>query len=243
VIGNVLHNAAKFTRPGDEVSLSLQAGGPSAEIRVRDTGAGIEPALLPRIFDAFVQGDRTLARTEGGLGLGLALVKGLVELHGGSVRAASEGAGCGSEFVISLPLCAGAGVAVAGESNAARLEAGGMLVLIVEDNLDAAQSLADVLELDGHRTMLARTGAIGISMARDITPDVVVCDLGLPDVSGYEVASAIRRVDALRSCRLVALSGYAQPEDRRRAVDAGFDVHLAKPADVEVLRAMLAKGR
>jgi PAS domain S-box-containing protein len=240
-LGNLIQNAAKFTPTPGRVMVGVAAREDRAEIVVRDTGVGIEPRDLERMFQPFAQADQGLARTQGGLGLGLALVKGLVELHGGFVRAHSDGAGHGSEFVITLPLCTA--VPPADLPNATSVGTRRKLVLIVEDSVDAGQSLADILELEGHRTVLARSGATAIAIAREIRPDVVLCDIGLPDLSGFEVARTIRADAALRSSVLIALSGYAQPEDRRRAIDAGFDAHVAKPPDVEALKTMLAKVR
>jgi PAS domain S-box-containing protein len=238
VIGNLLHNASKFTRRGDEVRLSLEAAGSSAEIRVRDTGAGIEPALLPRVFDAFVQGERTLARTEGGLGLGLALVKGITELHGGTVRVHSAGKGKGAEFLVTLPL-APAAAGQEGSGAVARTD-GGRRVLIVDDNADAAESLGDLVRMLGHTADIAYDGPSALEKATAAPPDLVLCDLGLPGMSGFEVARALRARGATE-LQLVALSGYAQPEDVRRALEAGFDEHLAKPAELAQLERLLAE--
>jgi PAS domain S-box-containing protein len=236
LVGNLLHNAAKFTQPGDDVTLSLSVHGRDAEIRVRDTGAGIGAELLPTVFDAFVQGERTLARSEGGLGLGLALVKGIAELHGGTVRAESAGNGHGAEFIVRLPT---AEQADAPEPRIAgpRPRNGGRRILVVDDNVDAAQSLADFVELLGHVAEVAFDGPSAIAAARATSPDVVLCDLGLPGVSGYEVAKALRASGD--GIRLYAVSGYAQPEDVRRALDSGFDGHLAKPVDPDELERLL----
>ena len=241
VVGNLLHNAAKFSGRDDAVTLSLDAVGGAAEIRVRDTGAGIDPALLPRVFEPFVQGERTLARTEGGLGLGLALVKGIVELHGGTVRADSAGRDHGAELTIRLPLLADGALADArdGASAAAALRR----VLVVDDNPDAADSLADLLGIAGHAVEVAHDGPTAVERARANPPDVVLCDIGLPGMSGYDVARALRGDPALRATRLIALSGYAQAEDRRRAQEAGFDAHVAKPPDVDELMRLVALDR
>jgi PAS domain S-box-containing protein len=238
VVGNLLHNSVKFTPRHGIVVVGIATVGGRAEIYVRDTGIGIEPDQVERMFEPFAQADHGLARTNGGLGLGLALVKGFVELHGGSVRARSDGLGRGAEFVVVIPTCEPR----ADESGAprARPRAAGRLVLIIEDNVDAGQSLADILRLKGHRTSLARDGRSGIELARELRPDVVVCDIGLPDLDGYEVARALRGDDSLRSVRLIALSGYAQAEDLQRAREAGFDVHIAKPADIDKLTAAIA---
>ncbi|WP_242370702.1 MULTISPECIES: PAS domain S-box protein [Anaeromyxobacter] len=237
VIGNVLQNAVKFTPSGGSVKLALTARDGSAWLTVRDDGIGIEPAMLARVFEPFAQAEQSLARTKGGLGLGLALVKGLIELHGGSVEARSNGVGHGTEIAIRLPLAAAA-AASDGEAGA-RAPSRRRSVLVVEDNLDAAQSLADILELGGHRVTVVRDGRSGIEAARKLRPEVILCDIGLPDLDGYEVARALRRDEALRGTRLVAVTGYAQPEDRQRAQDAGFDGHLAKPLNPDELERAL----
>jgi PAS domain S-box-containing protein len=233
VVANLLQNAGKFTPSGGEVTVAVLAAGDRAEVRVSDTGIGIEPGEVQHMFEPFAQADRSLARAQGGLGLGLALARGLVELHGGAMAARSEGLGRGAEFTMSLPLAEPAAAPRAGD--AAETGAGALSVLVVEDNEDAAQSLADVLELRGYRVWVAHDGRSGIARARELRPDVVLCDIGLPDVDGYEVARVLSADDALRGTRLVALSGYAQPEDRARARTAGFAAHLAKPPRLEQL--------
>jgi PAS domain S-box-containing protein len=238
VIGNLLQNAVKFTLPGGTVTVGITTTGDRAEVVVRDTGVGIDPRDLERMFEPFAQADHRLGRTKGGLGLGLALVKGLVQLHGGSVRASSEGVGKGAEFVVSLPLF------TTGDSEAGRTSSASdrnkRLILIIEDNVDGGQSLADLLALDGHDVRLARDGRSGVGMARELRPDVVLCDIGLPDIDGYEVARTLRADEGLRATRLVALTGYAQPDDVRRALDAGFEAHLPKPAPLDELADILA---
>jgi PAS domain S-box-containing protein len=239
VVGNLLSNAVRFTRDGGRVTAAVADRGGAVEIAVRDEGVGIEPEQVERMFEPFAQAESSLARTQGGLGLGLALVKGLVELHGGAVRARSDGAGRGAEFAFTLPAAASApapGEPLAG----AHLEP--LSILIIEDNVDAGDSLAAILELEGHRVRVARDGSSGVALARELKPDFVLCDIGLPDLSGYEVAHALRRDGALRRTRLVAVSGYAQPEDVRRAAEAGFDQHVAKPPSLERLHEVLAGG-
>ena len=238
VVGNLLHNAAKFTRRGDEVTLSLAVAGDDAVVTVRDSGAGIDAALLPSIFDPFVQGERTLARTEGGLGLGLALVKGITELHGGTATVSSRGRGMGSEFEVRLPLSAAA-PRLGAPSPRAERRGTGHRVLVVDDNRDAADTLAELVRVLGHEAEVAYDGQAALDAVRERSPDVVLCDLGLPGMSGYDVAKAVRAAgnDAVR---LLAVSGYAQPEDVRRAVEAGFDAHVAKPPDPERLDQLLA---
>jgi signal transduction histidine kinase/CheY-like chemotaxis protein len=240
VVGNLLQNAAKFTASGKAVTASAAGGQGQAEIRVRDEGCGISPDLLPRIFEPFVQADLGLARAKGGLGLGLALVKGIVELHGGAVSGHSEGADRGAEFVVRLPLARAPEQPAAAPGGPARGAARGVEILVIEDNLDAAQTIADLLELEGHRVRVATDGRSGLVLARERSPDVVLCDIGLPDLDGYEVARTLRADQAFRSTRLVALSGYAQPEDRRRARESGFDAHLRKPPSLEELLQLLA---
>jgi len=237
VIGNLLQNAAKFTRRGDAVALSLRTAGGEAEISVKDSGAGIDPRLLPDLFQPFVQGDRTLARSEGGLGLGLALVKAITGLHGGTVRAESAGTGKGAEFVIRLPLVAAArpdGAVVASE----RRGRAPRRVLVVDDNHDAADSLAAIVEAFGHTVEVAYDGPSAVERARATSPDIVLCDIGLPGMSGYEVARTLR-AGGVRT-QLIAVSGYAQADDVRKALEAGFDQHVAKPPDLAELERLLA---
>jgi PAS domain S-box-containing protein len=240
VLGNLLQNAVKFTPSGGTVTVTLVANGARAELGVRDTGVGMEPQAVERMFEPFVQAEMTLARTKGGLGLGLPLVKALVELHGGTVEARSDGPGKGSEFIVRLPL-AETGAEVRPEQRVAA-EARPREILIIEDNLDAGETLAEVLELEGHRVRVARDGRSGLELAHERHPDVVLCDIGLPDLDGYEVARALRRDEDLRATRLVALSGYAQLEDQKLARDAGFDVHIAKPPDLDELMNVLANA-
>jgi two-component system CheB/CheR fusion protein len=221
------------------VTAAVADRGGAVEIAVRDEGVGIEPEQVERMFEPFAQADSSLARTHGGLGLGLALVKGLVELHGGAVRARSDGAGRGAEFAFTLPAAASApapGEPLAGAPTQP------LSIVIIEDNVDAGDSLAEILELEGHRVRVARDGSSGVALVRELKPDFVLCDIGLPDVSGYEVAHALRRDGALRRTRLIAVSGYAQPDDVRRAAEAGFDGHVAKPPTLERLHEVLAGG-
>jgi PAS domain S-box-containing protein len=242
VVGNLLQNAAKFTPRGGRATLSVQADRSRglAIVTVRDTGAGIRPEMLPRLFRPFTQADVTLDRSKGGLGLGLALVKGLVEMHGGSVTASSGGAGKGAAFTIRLPL----DTATARTMPAQHGLGGGAAarrVLVIEDNEDAADTLREVLELDEHVVDVAYTGREGIEKARAFHPDVVLCDIGLPEMDGYEVARAMRADPELGRVALVAVSGYAQPEDVATAREAGFDAHLAKPPSIETLERALTE--
>jgi PAS domain S-box-containing protein len=238
LVGNLLQNAAKFTGPAGCAVVGVSGADGSARLRVRDDGRGIEAGLLGRLFEPFVQGERGAM---GGLGLGLALVKSVAELHGGTVRAESDGPGRGSEFVVSLPLAPGPPLPAA-EPRPAR-HGPSRLVLVIDDNRDARESLAALLELRGHQVHLAPDGRAGIEQARQLRPDLVLCDLGLPDMDGCEVARTLRGDGHLRATTLVALSGYAQPADRRRAAAAGFDRHLAKPASLDQLGELLAAER
>jgi PAS domain S-box-containing protein len=238
VIGNLLQNAAKFTRLGDSVTLTLRSCDRAAEISVRDTGEGIDPALLPELFQPFVQGDRTLARTEGGLGLGLAFVKGIVQLHGGTVRAHSAGKGRGADFIIRLPVGELAASQDRLHSAAPREPLTTRRVLIVDDSEDAADSMAELVRMLGHTSDVAYDGPSALERARSFQPDVVLCDIGLPGMSGYEIAKALR-ASVGNTMRLVAVTGYAQPNDVKAAVDAGFDQHVAKPASTDDIARIL----
>ena len=240
VVGNLLQNSAKFTPRGGRVTLALEAVRGAAEIHVRDNGAGMDRELLNHAFEPFVQGERTLARTSGGLGLGLALVKGLIEMHGGSVRAASAGPGQGSELVARLQLVEDV---TAVRDSVHRPPSGGRIrrILVVDDSKDAAESLAELVQMFGHSVEVAYDGASAIAMARAHPIDVIRCDIGLPGMSGYEVARALRaeKMNGVQ-LQMVAVSGYAQPEDLKKAAEAGFDRHVAKPPDPGEIERLLA---
>jgi PAS domain S-box-containing protein len=249
VVTNLWSNGVKFTPRGGRLAIRLGAeevpsakpeGFGEAVLAVSDTGVGIDPANLPTLFQAFRQVDADPARTKGGLGLGLAVVRGLVELHGGRVEATSAGPGQGATFTVRLPL--GAAEPGSASPSAVPPPFGGRVV-IVEDSADAAESLREVLELMGFEVAVARTGPEGVELCRRLRPDGVVCDIGLPGMTGFDVARALRADPATAGVRLVAVSGYAQEEDRRRAAEAGFDVLLAKPADADVLAQLLARAR
>jgi PAS domain S-box-containing protein len=245
--GNLLGNATKFTEPGGRVVLALELDPATATgvIFVRDTGIGIRPELMHRIFEPFVQADSSLDRTKSGLGLGLALVKSVIELHGGTVEAHSDGPGQGAEFVIRVPVEIQATLLPQTDHTASD-HPPSRRILIIEDNADAADSLREMLELGDHRVEVAYSGQEGIQKATRFGPDVVFCDIGLPGMDGYEVARAFRSDDRLRSTYLVALSGYAQPEDQQRAAEVGFDGHIAKPPVIQkiydVLSALPERG-
>jgi signal transduction histidine kinase/ActR/RegA family two-component response regulator len=239
VLGNLLHNACKFTERGGSVTVRLEADAPAgrAWVEVRDTGIGMDPAVLPHVFEPFVQARQNLDRGRGGLGLGLAMVEGLVRLHGGEVKALSDGPGKGSEFRFALPLAAAPEQAKAAADGP---PVGGLRVLVVEDHADAAESLKMLLELDGHDVRVAATGPEGVEAALRSPPDVVLCDIGLPGLDGYGVVGALRKNPATAGTPMAAVSGYAQDEDRERSRAAGFDAHLAKPVRPEELRRFLA---
>jgi PAS domain S-box-containing protein len=234
ILTNLLDNAVKFTEAGGrvEVGLAVETDCGRAVLRVADTGVGIEPGLLPTLFEPFRQADRSLDRSKGGLGLGLALVKGLAELHGGEVEARSEGPGRGSEFAVRLPLAGGQAVRAEG---AADLAGPPLRVLIIEDLRDAAESLRLLLEMKGHEARVAHTGPDGLEAARALPPDVVICDVRLPGLSGLEVARELRADPHTAGARLIAVTGYATAEDRRLAMESGFDEHLTKPVESEAL--------
>jgi PAS domain S-box-containing protein len=240
VVGNLLANAAKFTGPGGRVDVSLaREPGGHAALRVRDDGVGFAPELGDRLFQPFIQADATLHRSRGGLGLGLALVKGLVELHGGAVWARSEGMNRGAEFGVRLPLDAEQPV-LDSPPRPTPAPMARRRVLVVEDNADAAETLREMLLLWQHEVEVARDGVAGLARIRAFRPDVVLCDVGLPELDGYGVAQAVRADPALAGTFLVAVTGYASPDDQRRAADAGFDRHLAKPVPVDVIEEVLA---
>ena len=238
ILGNLLQNVTKFTPPGGQarVRLARDASGLAAILKVQDDGVGIPEAMLPRLFEPFSQADETLDRSRGGLGLGLSLVRALVELHGGDVSAASAGPQQGSEFTVRLPLWQ---VPLEGSIDPAITVRRQRRVLVIEDNLDSADTLRDVLQMAGHAVEVSRTGPEGIQRALTFAPEIVLCDIGLPGLDGFEVARAFRGDAKLRATYLVALSGYAAFDDVARAREAGFDRHLAKPVDAEALQQLV----
>ena len=228
-VANILSNAAKYTEAGGEISLQTRGNEFNTFIVVSDTGAGIPPQLLPRVFDLFVQSERTLDRSQGGLGIGLAVVQRLIEMHNGSVSARSDGLGRGSTFEIRLPRIA--------RHSATALEMAAWKspprrVLIVDDNEDAADSLAMLLNLQGHETRVTHNGADALDCIDVFKPDVALLDIGLPGMDGYVLAQRLRAMPQLMGVRLIALTGYGQADDRQRALSAGFDEHLTKPVDL-----------
>lgn len=237
VVANLLNNAAKYTERGGQIRLFARQEGDELIVRVRDTGVGISPDLLTKIFDLFMQAESTLARSQGGLGIGLTLVRRLVELHGGRIEALSEGPGKGSEFVIHLPNSSQPSAETKPQANAVAIPF--LRVLVVDDNVDAAESLAVLLRDLGQEVRVAHDGRAALSAAAGYRPDVVLLDIGLPELSGYDVARQLRQDPAFQDTLLVAVTGYGQDEDRHRSTDAGFDHHLVKPVDPGTLRQVL----
>jgi PAS domain S-box-containing protein len=238
ILTNLLNNAAKYTDPGGHIWLTAERKGTEVVLHVRDTGIGIAPGMLPKIFDLFVQAERRVDRAQGGVGIGLTLVKRLVEMHGGSVQALSAGLGRGSEFIVRLPAVAEAadGQEV-GKSDAEEASAPPQRrILVVDDNRDAADSLALLLRLAGQDVRLAYDGPSALAEAREFRAELVFLDIGMPGMDGYEVAKRLRQQAGSEDAVLVAITGWGQSEDRRRAEDAGFDGHLVKPAKPETLR-------
>jgi signal transduction histidine kinase/DNA-binding response OmpR family regulator len=243
ILGNLLNNAAKYTEPGGRITLTLERAGAEAVLRVRDTGVGIPPEMLSSIFDLFTQVDRSLDRSQGGLGIGLTLVHRLVDMHGGRVQAFSAGPSQGSEFVVWLPVLRGAGPRKASANGSPAL-AGGCphrRVLIVDDNADGADSLALLLSVAGHEVQVCHDGPTALLRAETFRPEVVLLDIGLPGMDGYEVARRLRARAGTNPALLVALTGYGQDDDLRRSREAGFDHHLVKPADPEMLASLFAR--
>jgi CheY-like chemotaxis protein/two-component sensor histidine kinase len=235
ILGNVLNNAAKYTDRGGRVTVSARRQGEELVIAVRDTGHGIPPALLDHIFEMFARGPD---QHQGGLGIGLALARRLVEMHGGTIVAHSEGAGCGSEFVIRLPLIA---APTKPEGVTSRLGAlPSKRILVIDDNRDAGDSLAMILRILGVDVRVARGGPEGLIALESFDADIVLLDIGMPDMDGYEVARRIRARGNGHSPAIVAVTGWGQEQDRRRAREAGFDHHLVKPADLQALNALLS---
>ncbi|MEO6192186.1 MAG: ATP-binding protein, partial [Thermoanaerobaculia bacterium] len=239
VISNLLNNAAKYTMPGGHVWVTASREGEEAVVRVRDSGIGVPPDVLERVFEPFVQSEGSLARTDGGLGVGLTLVRSLVEMHGGWVGAASPGLGQGSEFVLRFPAPLSSEAALPAEP-APAIAPRGLRVLVVEDNIDAAESLATLLRLWNHDVSVVHDGRMALEAAREQQPEVVLLDIGLPGLDGYQVARRLRDEIGLDHALLVAMTGYGQPEDRRRSQEAGIQYHFVKPVEPLVLRNLLA---
>ena len=240
VFANLLNNSAKYSEAGQAIALTFEQDGPDAIIRVRDNGIGIHPEMLPRVFEMFRQADRTGGRSRGGLGIGLSLVKRIIDMHGGTVTASSEGLGRGSEFTVRMPAIDASRVGAGQEAHAANGNRPRRRILVVDDNADAAESLAALLQISGHETRLAHDGHDAVEQAQQFQPDVVFLDIGMPVIDGHETARLIRQQPWGRDMVLVALTGWGQSEDRRRSKDAGFNHHLVKPADPAVVAKLLA---
>jgi CheY-like chemotaxis protein len=241
VLSNLLTNAAKYTDPGGHIELSGYLEGGLLCLSVQDDGIGMLPESLQHIFEMFSQAEGASTRSDGGLGIGLALVRGLVDLHKGTVEATSEGPGRGSKFMVRLPLAVSVpAAAAAAETDAPPVAGVGRRVLVADDNKDAADALAMLLELAGHEVRVAHGGRAALSLAQTFRPDVAILDVGMPELNGYEVAKELRRAPWGPRMRLIALTGWAQDEDRQRAKDAGFDRHFTKPVDADALEILLS---
>jgi signal transduction histidine kinase len=244
VLSNLINNASKFSGPSTHITLSARYADGEVKISVKDDGAGIDPAFLPHIFDLFAQADQSLDRAQGGLGIGLTLVKHLVELHGGRVAAYSEGVGRGAEIVITLPAQLAGAAEASDASLRARKPAGGAKaparILVVDDLAASAETLMTLLEMEGYQVRTASEGMAALKVAEEFKPDVVLLDIGLPGMNGFEVAHRLRTQPESRDALLIALTGYGEAESRSRSAQAGFDFHMVKPADVNLLLSMLA---
>jgi len=231
VISNLLSNAAKYTEEGGNIWLTAEVSGGEVVLKVNDDGVGIPAHILPHVFDLFTQAERSLDRSDGGLGIGLTLVRHLVELHGGRVEAHSEGLGKGSEFVVRLPKADGVKSKIETVAPAAVTTANCCRILVVDDNMDAGESMVTLLKLDGHDVRVTFDGLAAVESARDFRPQVVLLDIGLPGMDGYEVARRLRSHDETKDTCLIAVTGYGRIEDRERTFASGFDYHLTKPVD------------
>jgi CheY-like chemotaxis protein/anti-sigma regulatory factor (Ser/Thr protein kinase) len=238
IISNLVVNAVKYTPAGGTVRVSVKREGQEAVLRVADNGIGLSPELAARAFELFVQGDRDLDRSQGGLGIGLTLVRRLAEMHGGSASVHSDGVGKGSEFIVRFPAIESRSGPAPAASRAPSAPA--RKILVIEDNEDARDSLRILLELAGHRVETANDGIAGLAKALAMQPEVALIDVGLPRLDGYEVARRLRASKGIRRPFLVALTGYGLPEDRERAFAAGFDAHVVKPVDNDTLAEVMA---
>jgi CheY-like chemotaxis protein/two-component sensor histidine kinase len=239
-IANLLTNAAKYTEPGGHIAVSARRAGDAIAIAVRDNGIGIAPDMLPRVFNMFVQERQALDRSRGGLGLGLAIVRNLVELHGGSVESKSDGQGRGSEFVIRIPAVVTTEVRVTDTPPQIEKRLRGRKIMVVDDNADAAELLAMLLEQLGNTTRVAHDATGALQIVEEFAPELAVLDIGLPVIDGYELARRIRSRNGEQP-HLIALTGYGQASDKERAHSAGFDAHLVKPVAIGALQALIAK--
>jgi CheY-like chemotaxis protein/two-component sensor histidine kinase len=242
VVMNLVNNAAKYTPKGGRIWVTVRSEPGQAVLSVRDSGIGMAPDFIPRIFDLFVQAERTLDRSQGGLGVGLALVRQLAARHGGTVAAFSPGPGQGSEFVVRLPALAPPGAAAPASATDAGVAQGPKThrVLVVDDNPDSVESMSMLLQMWGHDVQVASNGTAALDLAAEHLPEVVLLDIGLPGLSGYEVAERLRAIPGLADAVLVAMTGYGQKEDFRRSEEAGFTLHLVKPLNPDALRRVFA---
>ncbi|HSC65495.1 MAG TPA: ATP-binding protein, partial [Caldimonas sp.] len=238
ILSNLLTNAAKYSEPGCAIHLAAAVEGQTLSLSVRDEGIGIAPESIGGIFDMFSQVDAGSGMSNGGLGIGLALVKGLTELHGGTVEARSPGLRRGSEFIVRLPLLPAA-TARAPVPNAPEVGSVRQKILIADDNHDAAESIAMILGLAGHDVRVANSGHSALELAQSFRPDTALLDIGMPDLSGLEVCRRLRQEAWATGIRLIALTGWGQEHDRRRALESGFDIHLSKPVDPDYLEQLI----
>jgi PAS domain S-box-containing protein len=240
IVVNLLNNAAKYTEEGGRISVAAEREEGKAAVRVRDTGIGISPKMLPHVFDLFTQDETTLHRKQGGIGVGLGVARSLVEMHGGTIEARSEGEGKGSEFVVRLPLLAGRPTERLKSRESVKLPSQSLRVLVVDDNTDSADSLATLLQLSGHEVRAEYSGAAALQMAATYQPEVVLCDIGMPVMDGLEVARRLRQRLDMSKVVLVAMTGYGQETDRQQTQEAGFAYHMVKPVDFQQLHDLLA---
>jgi CheY-like chemotaxis protein len=245
VISNLLNNSAKYTEDGGSIELIVERSRKEAVLRVRDNGVGIAPEMLPHVFDMFMQAESSTNRSQGGLGIGLTLVRRLVEMHGGAIEARSAGLGKGSEFLVRLPALTEPASDIAPKAAAdisSQTPGGPRRVLIVDDNEDSAESMAVLLRLRGHEVRLSYDGQSALEEAHAFKPDVMFLDLNLPRMDGYEVARRLRQEPAMRDMMLVAMTGYGQEEDRQRTREAGFHLHMVKPVDFDKIEELLSSA-
>jgi CheY-like chemotaxis protein/two-component sensor histidine kinase len=241
VVVNLLNNAAKYTDEGGNIWLSMQREADFAVLRVRDTGVGIAPDLLANIFDLFTQANRTLDRAQGGLGIGLTLVKKIVEMHRGTVEAKSAGIGQGSEFTVRLPILVSQPHQKSKLSKIAEPSTQTSRILVVDDNIDGAETIAMTLRLSGYDVQVAYSGQAALSAVEEYQPNIVILDIGLPEMDGYEIARRLRQRPQLANMWLIAMTGYGTDSDRQRSKEAGFDHHLVKPVDPQKLEELLVR--
>jgi signal transduction histidine kinase len=240
VFQNLLTNAAKYSEPGATLSVRATSEGDRIQVSVTDPGSGIARELIPRVFDLFVQGQRTIDRADGGLGIGLTIAKSLTELHGGTIQVESDGPGKGSTFTVRLPRASSAALS-AGPEDPAALDrtSAGKRVLVVDDNVDAAETLQELLQSLGHEAVVAHDGPRALALAAEFRPAIALLDIGLPVMDGYELARRLRASPGGEKLRLIAVTGYGEARDRSRALESGFDHHLVKPLDLRVLMGLL----